>query len=167
MDSAKTEESKYWFPSHARKRSENAAAELAVSNMQSKATSYPLKLRSSLERGVKDEIDEQEQRIYRVHINSVQSSMSSSKAAETKQLPQRTLFVGSLLQRKPSDFKVTNVLKQGREPQGQVIEQTESIDSESSHNRIEFSARFVGQDRDSQEDGKRRKVNKELERPNY
>jgi hypothetical protein len=27
VDSAKTEESKYWFPSHARKRSENIMAE--------------------------------------------------------------------------------------------------------------------------------------------
>ena len=28
VDSAKTEESKYWFPSHARKRSDNAGSEI-------------------------------------------------------------------------------------------------------------------------------------------
>jgi hypothetical protein len=30
VDSAKTEESKYWFPSHARKRSDNAGSEMAA-----------------------------------------------------------------------------------------------------------------------------------------
>lgn len=117
VDSAKTEESKYWFPSHARKRSENTAAEIAVNHPPGSTALQPLKKKtSSLERNVREEVDDQEQRIYRVHINSLHSSMSSSKAAETKLLPQRTLFVGSLLQGKPNGLKVTYAAKNNRVP---------------------------------------------------
>ena len=87
VDSAKTEESKYWFPSHARKRSENTAAD-AINKPPGSTDLQPLKkIRSSLEKNAREAVEDQEQRIYRVHINSLHSSLSSSKAAETKLLP--------------------------------------------------------------------------------
>lgn len=117
VDSAKTEESKYWFPSHARKRSENTAAENSLNNPPgSSALHLNKNVRSSLEKNERNAFEDQEQQISRVNINSLQSSMSSSKAAETKLLPQRTLFVGSLLKGKPSDLNVTHAVKISRVP---------------------------------------------------
>ncbi len=43
VDSAKTEESKYWFPSHARKRSENAGSEITANNTPGPTTFYQKK----------------------------------------------------------------------------------------------------------------------------
>ena len=43
VDSAKTEESKYWFPSHARKRSENAGSEITANITPGPTTFYQKK----------------------------------------------------------------------------------------------------------------------------
>jgi hypothetical protein len=84
VDSAKTEESKYWFPSHARKRSENINADHGADLLMAKGDApreerLILNIMTNLDLGDKmlDEATD-DQQICRIRINSIRSSLSNA-----------------------------------------------------------------------------------------